>query len=94
MNGIPDPACHPAAALALTLELLTARISRDLDADANEGTLPGDPAWADIISRLADYSRECAEILNAPQVAAAITGWESGVPEPVRSTRGEKEAAQ
>lgn len=77
MDAIPDPDRHPAAALALTLELLTARISRDLDADANEGTLPDDPAWADIISRLADYGRDCAEILSTPQVTAVMTAWEA-----------------
>jgi hypothetical protein len=40
-------------------------------------TPPDDPAWADTISQLADYSRDCAEILNTPQVTAAITAWQA-----------------
>jgi hypothetical protein len=70
--GIPDPGTHLTAALAVTLELLAARISNDLDADASEGTEPDDPAQAGVNRRLADYGRECAEILDRPEVTAAV----------------------
>lgn len=57
-----------ARVLAATLERLTARVCRDLDVDASESILPDDPFWADTISRLAEYARKCAEVLNEPRV--------------------------
>jgi hypothetical protein len=58
--------------LAATLERLTARVRRDLDVDAGESVLPDDPFWADTISRLADYARECAEVLDEPRITAVL----------------------
>jgi hypothetical protein len=60
--------------LATTLERLTARVSRDLDMDAGESVLPDDPFWADTISRLAEYARECAEVLDEPRITAVLSG--------------------
>jgi hypothetical protein len=65
--------------LAATLERLTARVRRDLDVDAGESVLPDDPSWADTISRLAEYSRECAAILDEPQVTAVLTAHPDGL---------------
>jgi hypothetical protein len=59
--------------LAVTLERLATRVSRDLDVDAGESVLPDDPFWADTISRLAEYARECAEVLDEPRIAAVLT---------------------
>jgi hypothetical protein len=67
------------AVLATTLERLTARVSRDLDVDAGESVLPDDPFWADTISRLAEYARECAEILDEPGIAALLTARPDGL---------------
>lgn len=61
------------AVLAVTLERLTTRVSRDLDVDAGESVLPDDPFWADTISQLAEYARECAGILDEPRITAALT---------------------
>jgi len=82
-DGPPPPGFDPVkdtspdsadlVSLATTLERLTARVSRDLDADAGESVLPDDPFWADTISRLAEYARECAEILNEPRISAVLT---------------------
>ena len=66
------------AVLATTLERLTARVSRDLDVDAGESVLPDDPFWADTISRLAEYARECAEVLDEPRVTAVLTAHPDG----------------
>ena len=70
---------HLIAVLASTLERLTIRVSRDLDVDAGESVLPDDPFWADTISRLAVYARECAEVLDEPQIAAALTAHADGL---------------
>jgi hypothetical protein len=59
--------------LATTLERLTARVCRDLDVDAGESVLPDDSFWADTISRLAEYARECAEVLDEPRITEALT---------------------
>lgn len=66
------------AVLAITLERLAIRVSRDLNVDAGEGVLPDDPFWADTISRLAEYARECAEVLDEPRIAAALTARADG----------------
>jgi hypothetical protein len=83
MNAIkgtlPESATDLVAVLATTLERLTNRVSRDLDVDAGESVLPDDPFWADTISRLAQYARECAEILDEPQVTATLVASGSGV---------------
>ena len=76
MNPIKD--VSPGSAdlvevLADTLERLTARVSRDLDVDAGESVLPDDPFWADTISRLAKYARECAEVLDEPRITAMLS---------------------
>jgi hypothetical protein len=60
-------------ALATTLEQLTARVCRDLDVDAGESVLPDDPIWADTINRLAEYARECAQVLDEPRITAVLT---------------------
>ena len=76
MNPVKDSVPRnggPGAVLATTLERLTARVSRDLDVDAGESVLPDDPFWADTISRLADYARECAEVLDEPRITAVLT---------------------
>jgi hypothetical protein len=70
------------AVLATTLERLTVRVSRDLDVDAGESVLPDDPFWADTISRLAVYARECAEVLDEPRIAAVLTAHPDGGPLP------------
>jgi hypothetical protein len=58
--------------LAASLERLAARVSRDLDADVAEGVPPEDPAWAETISGVATYARECLAILDDPRVVAAL----------------------
>ena len=81
MNTVKDRSPDSAdlvAVLATTLERLTARVSRDLDVDVGESVLPDDPFWADTISRLAEYARECAEVLDEPQVSAALAGHPDG----------------
>jgi hypothetical protein len=76
MNPIKDASPGSAdllTALATTLEQLTARVCRDLDVDAGESVLPDDPIWADTINRLAEYSRECAQVLDEPRITAVLT---------------------
>jgi alkylhydroperoxidase family enzyme len=63
--------------LAITLERLTARVTRDLDVDAGEGVLPEDPVWAETIARVAAYARECAEVLDEPRLAAVLAAQSS-----------------
>ena len=75
----PEPTADLVAVLAITLERLTARVGRDLDVDASESVLPDDPSWADTISQLSEYSRECAEVLNEPRITALMTGWSGGL---------------
>jgi hypothetical protein len=58
--------------LAASLEQLAARVSRDLDSDVAEGVPPEDPAWAETISGVATYARECVAILDDPRVVAAL----------------------
>jgi len=58
--------------LAASLERLAARVSRDLDADVAEGVPPEDPAWAETITGVAAYARECLAILDDPRVAGAL----------------------
>jgi hypothetical protein len=76
-DSSPDSA-DLVAVLATTLERLTARVSRDLDVDASESVLPDDPFWADTISRLAEYARECAEVLDGPRIGAVLTAHPEG----------------
>lgn len=81
MNPIKDVSPDSAdlvAALAVTLERLTARVSRDLDVDAGESVLPDDPFWADTISQLAKYARECAEVLDEPRITAMLSARAGG----------------
>lgn len=76
MNPIKDTSPGSAdllTALATTLEQLTARVCRDLDVDAGESVLPDDPIWADTINRLAEYARECAQVLDEPRITAVLT---------------------
>jgi hypothetical protein len=76
VNPIKDASPESAdllAALATRLEQLTARVGRDLDVDAGESVLPDDPFWADTISRLAEYARECAQVLDEPRITAVLT---------------------
>ncbi len=76
MNPIKDASPESAdllTALATTLEQLTARVCRDLDVDAGESVLPDDPIWADTINRLAEYARECAQVLDEPRITAMLT---------------------
>jgi hypothetical protein len=60
------------ALLAVSLERLGARVSRDLDIDAAEGVPPEDPIWAETIAGVAVYARECLAVLDDPRVAAAL----------------------
>jgi hypothetical protein len=60
--------------LAVALERLAARISRDLDVDAGEGVPPEDPVWAQTIAEVAVYARECAEVLDQPRIASVLAG--------------------
>jgi hypothetical protein len=76
-NASPD-AADLAAVLAITLERLSARVIRDLDVDAGESVLPDDPFWADTISRLADYARKSAEVLDEPRITAVLTARPDG----------------
>lgn len=81
MNPIKDASPESAdlvTGLATTLERLTARVCRDLDVDAGESVLPDDPFWADTISRLAEYARECAEVLDEPRITAVLTARPDG----------------
>jgi hypothetical protein len=71
-DASPDSA-DLATVLATTLERLAARVIRDLDVDAGESVLPEDPFWADTISRLAEYARECVEVLDEPRITAVLT---------------------
>jgi hypothetical protein len=64
--------------LATTLERLTVRVCRDLDVDAGESVLPDDPFWADTISQLAEYARECAGVLDEPRITAVLTARPDG----------------
>jgi hypothetical protein len=76
VNAIKDTSPDSAdlvTVLATTLERLTTRVSRDLDVDAGESVLPDDPFWADTISRLAEYARKCAEVLDEPRITAMLT---------------------
>jgi hypothetical protein len=76
VNSVKDMSPNSAdlvTVLAVTLERLATRVSRDLDVDAGESVLPEEPFWADTISRLAEYARECAEVLDEPRVAAVLT---------------------
>lgn len=61
------------AAVAVTLERLVARITRDLDVDASEGVAPNDPEWAATIAGVVSYARECAAVLDEPTVFTALT---------------------
>lgn len=81
MNPVKDASPESTdlvAVLATTLERLSARVCRDLDVDAGESVLPDDPFWADTISRLAEYARECAEILDEPRITAVLTARPDG----------------
>ncbi len=81
-NGLPvmsspdasraDPAAELVALIAASLERLAARVSRDLDADAGEGTLPEDLAWAETVTGVAAFARECAAVLDDPRIAAVL----------------------
>lgn len=76
MSTIKDTSPDPVdlvTVLATTLEQLTTRVSRDLDVDASESVLPDDPSWAETISRLAEYARKCAEVLDEPRITAMLT---------------------
>ena len=78
MVGIPtESSTDLLEVLAITLERLTARDTRDLDVDAGEGVPPEDPVWAETIARVAAYARECAEILDEPRLAAVLTAQSS-----------------
>ena len=77
---IPADLSGLVAVLAVTLEGLATRVSRDLDADAADGTLPDDPFWADTVSRLADYARECVGVLNEPEVTAVLAAYPGPLP--------------
>lgn len=79
-TGMPSDPADLVAILAVTLEGLAARVSRDLDVDAAEGALPDDPAWADTISRLAEYARECAGVLDEPRITAALAAYPGPLP--------------
>jgi hypothetical protein len=68
--GIPD--ANVVELLAASLERLAARVSRDLDADVAESVPPEDPVWAETISGVAAYARECVAILDDPRVASAL----------------------
>jgi hypothetical protein len=60
-------------AVAIALERLVARITRDLDVDAAEGVPPDDPEWAATIAGVVSYARECVAVLDEPIVFKALT---------------------
>jgi hypothetical protein len=66
------PDANVVALLAVSLERLAARVSRDLDADVAEGVPPEDPVWAETIAGVALYARECLAVLDDPRVTAAL----------------------
>lgn len=74
MTGIGrgQPTEELVAVVAVALERLAARVSRDLDADAGEGVLPDDPAWAEVITGVAAYARECSAVLDDPRIMAVL----------------------
>jgi hypothetical protein len=73
MVGIPaEPGVDLVEVLAVTLDRLAARVTRDLDVDAGEGVPPEDPVWAETIARVAAYARECAEVLDEPRLAVVL----------------------
>jgi hypothetical protein len=69
-----SPHTEAITAVAITLERLVARITRDLDVDAGEGVPPDDPEWATTIAGVVSFARECASILDEPLVFRALTG--------------------
>lgn len=60
------------AAVAVALERLVARITRDLDVDAGEGVPPDDPEWARTIAGVVSYAHECVAVLDEPKVFTAL----------------------
>ncbi len=71
-GGYGEPGAELVALVAASLERLAARVSRDLDADAVEGVLPDDPAWAAAVTGVAMYARECAAVLDDPRITAVL----------------------
>jgi hypothetical protein len=67
-----EPEAELVVLVAASLERLAARVSRDLDADAVEGVLPDDPAWAETVTGVALYARECVSVLDDPRIAAVL----------------------
>jgi hypothetical protein len=80
-DGMPSAADAVILMLAAGLERLAGRILRDLNADASEGTPPGGPDLAGTIAGLMDCARDCARLLDDPQVTAVLAGDVENLPE-------------
>ncbi|MCE0536613.1 hypothetical protein LWF15_13960 [Kineosporia rhizophila] len=65
---------QPVLVLAAVIENLAALISRELDADAGEGTPIRDPQWAEALDRVVTGGRQALAILDDPQIRQALTG--------------------
>jgi hypothetical protein len=67
-----DVAVSAVVQLADALDRLIARVERDCNVEASEGVPPREPAWAQVVDHLAAYAELCREVLDAPEVAAAL----------------------
>lgn len=67
-----EPRTSPIVQLADALDRLSARVERDCNVEAAEGTPPSDPAWAEVVEELATYAERCRAVLDSPAVAAAL----------------------
>jgi hypothetical protein len=63
--------------LATALERLGARITRDLDTEANDGAPPEDARWAAAIEGVVRYAEECLRVLDDPFVVDVMSGDET-----------------
>jgi hypothetical protein len=59
-------------ALVETLELLEARIHRDLNAETREASEVADPAWAETLREFTAYAEDCMRVLDDERVITAL----------------------
>jgi len=72
VSSVSTEAASPIVQIADALDQLSARVERDCNVDAAEGTPPSDPAWAEVVEELAMYAERCRAVLETPIVAAAL----------------------